>query len=139
MPLGLYFLFLDAKFLTIHDGVCETEREVLRTKQPSNCLPPCPPVTGLRWMRRVVIASAVARSPRRAPTWTKAEPLRCCARTRSIGPDAPVDLREYASARPASSCLFRTVSRTPAASRQTCPTATTGRGSFSPAISSTAG
>jgi hypothetical protein len=28
---------LDAKFLTIHDGVRETEREVLRTKQPSNC------------------------------------------------------------------------------------------------------
>ena len=26
---------LDAKFLTIHDDVRETEREVLRTKQPS--------------------------------------------------------------------------------------------------------
>src|SRR5215470_12146395 len=47
MTLALYFLFLDAKFLTIHDGVCETDREVLRTKQPSNCLPPCPPVTRL--------------------------------------------------------------------------------------------
>jgi hypothetical protein len=27
---------LDAKFLTIHDGVRETKREVLRTKQPSH-------------------------------------------------------------------------------------------------------
>src|SRR5580658_7953822 len=48
-------------------------------------------------------------TPRR-PTWTRAEPRRCCARTRSTAPDARVDLREAASARPASSCLFRTVS-----------------------------
>src|ERR1700731_1688404 len=49
-----------------------------------------------------------------APTWTRAEPRRCCARTRSTAPDARVDLRESASARSASSCLFRTVSTAPA-------------------------
>jgi hypothetical protein len=30
-------------------------------------LPSCPPVARLRWMRRIVIASAAARSPRGAP------------------------------------------------------------------------
>src|SRR5215468_8465520 len=49
-----------------------------------------------------------------ALTWTRAEPRRCCARTRSTAPDARVDLRESASARPASSCLVRTVSPAPA-------------------------
>src|ERR1051326_5448970 len=52
--------------------------------------------------------------PRGAPTWTTAEPRRCCAHTRSTAPDARVDLRECASPRPASSSLFRTISQSSA-------------------------
>ena len=36
MTISFHILILDAEFLTIHDGLRETKREVLRTKQPPN-------------------------------------------------------------------------------------------------------
>src|SRR5579859_1185291 len=45
-----------------------------------------------------------------ALTWTRAEPRRCCARTRSTAPDARADLREAASPRPASLGHVQTIS-----------------------------